>query len=95
MTTIYILLAVAIINMVTFALYGLDKHYARNRLRRIPEATLLLLALIGGSPAAYMARRFFRHKTAKRPFAMRFWLIIGIQVVVVSGYLWYQLAIVR
>ena len=37
------------VNFVTFALYGIDKSRAKRRRRRIPEKTLLLLPLLGGS----------------------------------------------
>jgi uncharacterized membrane protein YsdA (DUF1294 family) len=53
--------------------------------RRIPEAHLLGLALIGGSPGALMARRMFRHKTRKQPFSTWLFLIVAIQAGIVIG----------
>ena len=44
-----ILIYLLIINVVTFFAYGIDKYKARHDKWRIPEATLLLLAAIGGS----------------------------------------------
>jgi uncharacterized membrane protein YsdA (DUF1294 family) len=53
-------------NVTTFAFYGLDKTFARRRLRnRIPELTLQILALAGGTIGALTGMKFFRHKTVK------------------------------
>ncbi len=76
---VHILLALAVLNIVTFCLYGLDKYYARHDIWRVPEAVLLFLALIGGSPAAYIAQKFFRHKIHKFSFRIKFWLIVIVQ----------------
>ena len=54
-----------IINVVTFALYGIDKWKAIHNKWRIREATLLITALIGGSLGAFIAMYAFRHKTRK------------------------------
>ena len=54
-----------IINVVTFALYGIDKWKAIHNKCRIREATLLITALIGGSLGAFIAMQMFRHKTKK------------------------------
>lgn len=57
-----------IVNAVTFLLYGLDKWKARKGKERIPERTLLGLAVIGGSVGAFAGMQFFRHKTKKIKF---------------------------
>jgi uncharacterized membrane protein YsdA (DUF1294 family) len=84
-----ILLAAALlaINLATFAAFGWDKAAARQRDRRIPERTLLILAALGGSPAALLARQTLRHKTRKQPFGARLLLIVFLQVValIVAG----------
>lgn len=56
------------INLVTFFVYGADKLSAVSGAWRIRERTLLLLALFGGSPAALLAMKLFRHKTIKPTF---------------------------
>ena len=56
---IYIL----IMNAIGFCLMGLDKHRARTRQWRVPEKTLFLLPLLGGSVGALLGMRMFHHKT--------------------------------
>ena len=51
------------INIVTFALYGIDKRRAKKQRWRIPERTLLLLPLIGGSVGGLLGMAVFHHKT--------------------------------
>ncbi len=46
----------------------------------MPEADLLKLALIGGTPGAFLARHMFRHKTRKEPFSTYLQLIAVIQL---------------
>ena len=60
---IYILIWAAVVSLVTFILYGADKHFAKVRKRRIPEAVLLTLSLIGGGVGGLSAMLLFRHKT--------------------------------
>ncbi len=52
-----------VINLVTFALYGIDKKRARRSQWRISEKTLLLTALAGGSLGALVGMLSFHHKT--------------------------------
>lgn len=51
------------INLVTFAVYGADKRRARRGAWRVPEKTLFLLPLLGGSVGALLGMWVFRHKT--------------------------------
>ena len=84
---IYYFLAV---NVLTFIAYGIDKHKAihnghksKRLSRRIPEASLLLLALLGGSPAALLAMRVFHHKTLHKKFRYGVPAILLVQIVIV------------
>lgn len=65
--------AYALLSVITFAMYGIDKAAAGKGRRRTPEATLLFAGLIGGWPGALVAQRLFRHKTRKQPFQAIFW----------------------
>jgi uncharacterized membrane protein YsdA (DUF1294 family) len=71
------------VNPIAFATYGIDKSLAKREGWRIPEATLFVLALLGGSPAAFVAMHVFRHKTVKGTFRIVFWLIVLIQIVLI------------
>ena len=62
MTTI-LLFALVAVNLLAFALYGLDKLKAKRGAWRISEATLLLVAALGGSVGALLGMELFRHKT--------------------------------
>ncbi|HEX2794628.1 MAG TPA: DUF1294 domain-containing protein [Croceicoccus sp.] len=75
------------VNLWTFAAFGHDKRQAIAGGRRTPEASLLLLALIGGSPGAFAGRRRFRHKTRKEPFSSILQVIAAIQIGVLAGLL--------
>lgn len=81
-TTIYTYLLV--VNLITFAVYGIDKAKAKLDGWRIPEKTLLLLALVGGSLGAYAAMRIFRHKTKHPQFSIGIPVIFIIQVALAS-----------
>ena len=75
-----ILAYLAIVNGVTLLRFWDDKRRACHGLRRISESDLLGLALIGGTPGAYAARRLFRHKTRKQPFSNRLFAILLVQL---------------
>lgn len=56
------------INGLAFLLYGLDKWKAKKNRWRIPEKTLLGIALLGGSLGAFAGMKLFHHKTRHRRF---------------------------
>ena len=67
---LYLLLYLLIINAAAFLFMLADKIKARRNAWRIPEATLLWLAALGGSLGATLAMRLFRHKTQHLQFAL-------------------------
>ena len=71
------------INLLTFLVYGIDKRKAKKGRWRIPEATLLLLAAIGGSIGALLGMQAFRHKTKHKKFLIGVPLILLAQIVLV------------
>ncbi|HST36890.1 MAG TPA: DUF1294 domain-containing protein [Allosphingosinicella sp.] len=77
----------SLLNLWTIMSFWRDKQKAVAGERRIPEADLLGLALIGGSPGALLARHLFRHKTRKQPFSLALYLIATTQTGVLIGFL--------
>ena len=78
--------ALLAVNGWTILRFWQDKQRAIAGHRRIPEADLLGLALIGGSPGALLARSWFRHKTRKEPFSTRLQLIAVLQAGAALGF---------
>ena len=68
------------INTITFLVYGLDKLKAKKGKWRIPESTLLLLAIIGGSIGAWLGMKVWHHKTMHKKFKYGIPLIIILQL---------------
>ncbi|MGN0051216.1 MAG: DUF1294 domain-containing protein [Prevotella sp.] len=78
---LYYLLAV---NIATFLLYGVDKYKAKKNKWRISEATLLMMAVIGGSIGALAGMRLWHHKTMHKKFKYGIPVIIILQVALVT-----------
>ncbi|HZE99350.1 MAG TPA: DUF1294 domain-containing protein [Planctomycetota bacterium] len=77
------------LNLATFVMYGVDKSAAVHDRMRVPEDLLHLLALVGGTPAAFLGQVVFRHKTRKRPFQVKFWMIAVLQIVLIgTAFVW-------
>lgn len=68
----YLLWYLAAINLAAFAAMGVDKARAKARAWRIPEATLFLLAALGGAMGGLLGMLCFRHKTRHRAFVYGF-----------------------
>ena len=83
---LYYLVAV---NITTFLVYGIDKLKAKKSKWRIPESTLLFLAVIGGSIGALLGMKIWHHKTMHKKFKYGIPLIILIQLGVVLYVLHY------
>ena len=76
----YLLWYLAAVNLVTFAVYGVDKAKARRGAWRVPEKTLFLLPLLGGSVGALLGMLVFRHKTKHWYFVWGIPLILLAQI---------------
>ena len=78
---IYYLLA---INAVAFIMYGIDKYKAKKAKWRISEATLLLLAVLGGSIGAWMGMKVWHHKTMHKKFKYGIPAILLMQIALMA-----------
>ncbi len=82
-----VILYFAAINVTTFIIYGWDKLIAPSHITRVPKRVLHLLAFFGGSPAALLAQRSFRHKIRKNGFLMVYLLIAIMHIAALYWYL--------
>jgi len=69
-----------VINIIAFLLMGIDKHKARRGKWRIPEKTLFLTALLGGSIGSILGMYQFRHKTKHTAFVIGMPCILLFQI---------------
>ncbi len=89
METIYWLISYAVImNIVAFCVMGIDKWKAKKRAWRIPEATLFILAAVGGSIGAIAGMYTFRHKTKHRSFVWGMPAILIAQIILIVALLY-------
>ena len=81
---------VLIWNLVVFFVYGLDKLFAKNGLRRIREKTLIILSYLFGAVGAMFGMVVFNHKTSKIKFRILVPLSVvfnGVVIVLITNYL--------
>ena len=76
-----ILIYLAAINLFGLIIMGVDKSRAKRRKWRIPEATLFLVAIIGGSIGSIAGMYLFRHKTKHWYFVVGMPVILVLQII--------------
>ena len=84
-----VLIYLAVINVVTFFMYGVDKWKARKSKWRIRETALLGLAVLGGSIGAWLGMKAWQHKTQHKKFKYGVPAIIIVQLAII-GYILYE-----
>ena len=72
------------VNILAFLVYGIDKWQAKKGKWRISEATLLLLAIIGGSIGAWLGMKVWHHKTMHKKFKYGIPAILIIQIILIG-----------
>ena len=77
----FILVYAAVMSLIAFAAFGIDKFKAKTNRWRIRERTLFLLALSGGGIGAFLGMKVFHHKTRNKQFAIGLPVIMIIQTV--------------
>lgn len=83
----FILTYLLIVNAAAFLSMLVDKFNARNNLWRVPEATLLFLAVIGGSVGSLIGMYTVRHKTRHLKFTLGIPVILALQIAALIWYL--------
>ena len=81
---ILILIYVAVMSLIAFAAFGLDKYKAKADKWRTPEKTLFILAIIGGGIGAFLGMRVFRHKTKHKQFVIGIPAIMIVQLILIG-----------
>ncbi|MBR4864613.1 MAG: DUF1294 domain-containing protein [Oscillospiraceae bacterium] len=84
-----IILYLLIVNALGFILMLIDKYKAQKNLWRIPEATLMTVAAIGGSVGSLLGMKLIRHKTKHPKFTIGIPVILALQIfliVILEGY---------
>lgn len=71
------------INIIAFGIYGLDKAKAKANQWRIPESTLLFLAVIGGAIGAWCGMQVFHHKTKKNRFRITVPILLVLELLLI------------
>lgn len=66
----YIVIYCIVINLIGFLAMGIDKYKAKRNYWRIPEGTLMMLAVLGGGIGTISGIYVFRHKTKKMKFTV-------------------------
>ena len=68
--------AYILVSTITFIAYAIDKSAAQAGRWRTSEASLHLLALLGGWPGALLAQQTLRHKSKKGSFRVTLWITV-------------------
>ncbi|MBP5734062.1 MAG: DUF1294 domain-containing protein [Lachnospiraceae bacterium] len=88
---IILIVYLLIMNLIGFILMGADKKKAKAGAWRIPEKTLFLPAILGGSIGAIAGMQVFRHKTKHWYFKYGMPAILILQLIA-AGAIWYFVA---
>ena len=75
-----IIIYLIIVNIIAFCMMGIDKSKAKKKKWRIPEKSLFLSAILGGSIGANAGMQVFRHKTKHMTFVIGMPVILILQV---------------
>ena len=81
---VLVLIYVAVMSLIAFAAFGLDKYKAKADKWRTPEKTLFILAIIGGGIGAFLGMRVFRHKTKHKQFVIGIPAIMIVQLILIG-----------
>lgn len=86
----YFIYYLIIINIIAFFLMGIDKKKAQTGAWRIPEKTLFLSAILGGSIGAIAGMQLFRHKTKHKSFVIGMPVILIVQLLLAAACFYFR-----
>ena len=78
-----ILIYLVVMNIIGFTIMGIDKSKAKRGAWRIPEKTLFLIAILGGSIGSLLGMKQFRHKTKHKTFTIGMPAILIVQAAII------------
>ena len=87
LTPINIIVYLLAINLIGILIMYIDKRKARKGNWRIPEKTLLIIAMLGGSIGTIIGMYWFRHKTKKLRFTIGFPAILITEIIAIIYFL--------
>ncbi len=79
-----LLVVLIVINLLAFALMGIDKMKAKSGAWRIPEKTLFLVTALFGALGGTLGMKVFRHKTKHWYFKWGFPALLAVQIVLLA-----------
>lgn len=79
-----LLIYFVVTNIVSFLTFGIDKWKAKYSRRRIREAALMLLAVMGGSIGAWLGMKIWHHKTKHKKFQLGIPLIFVFHLTIIT-----------
>ena len=74
----------ALLSLITFIAYAIDKFNAKRNARRVPEKILLLLSFFGGAYGGFIGMQLFRHKTKREHW---YFSVINVVAIIIHTYL--------
>lgn len=87
--SMHFFLYLILVNVFSFTVSGLDKHFAKNKKRRIPEKILILFSIIGGGIGTLIAFYLFRHKTRHYKLLFIIWFFTIIEILGIIYFIYY------
>ena len=87
LTPLNIIIYLLIVNLIGILIMYIDKKKAKYGRWRIPEKTLLIVALFGGSIGTMIGMYLFRHKTQKIKFTLGFPTILISEIIIITYFL--------
>jgi len=72
------------VSLLTILFYGIDKSAAKKEKRRVSEAKLHILSLLGGWPGALLAQQMFKHKRSKSAFMRIYWVTVLVNLILLG-----------